>query len=443
MEAEDSNFLLTIYRDGSNQQITDYHTLYKYDNLVSTLVDTFPDSAYSTGFQVISDSEEFYHEALNNLKVWETFRTASKWARLNGLCCVLIGTSGRLDVPLKPTQNVQALKIYSLSTDTDIDTEFIKIGTEEIHRSRLLFFKGKELLSDSTGEVKTTYTSILDGLIEVLMKYREIPSLALKLIKTCNQVVLATKGLSAGIRNDILTNSNVKRKEIQSRLTSLDEGRNINSMMLIDLENETLDKTSLNISGVEKQVEVLENQLAIRSGYPKHILFGDAQMSALGSGQIAQLIQRMLWASEVSKWIDNNWTEGIEKITRQLQTSLTLRDFEINIPLALVLSDQEVAEINQKQVEILEKILAFYPMEFDQIKEYIEQHFKLINLPDVSNVTLQLQKKRQQDQLNATAEPVTVPNEEVKDSIYEDMNQLTVVNSQDVDQVMEKIGENS
>lgn len=434
MIVEDSNYLTTIFRSSTTQQITDYATLYKYDNLVSTIIDTFPDTAYSTGFKIISDSEEYYSTILNNLRVWEQFKTASKWSRLHGLSCILMVASGDISKPLKESQSIQQLKIYSLSPDIDITTQTIKIGTDDVHISRLIFFKGKEVLTDASGEVKASYCSILDGLIDVLMKYREIPSLALKLIKTSNQVVLATKGLSAGIRNDILTGATVKRQEIQSRLNSLNEGRSLQELMLIDLENEQLDKTALNLSGVDRQVEVLENQLASRSGYPKHILFGDSQMSSLGSGQIAQLIQRMLWASQVSNWIDNNWTEGLEKITNQIKNSLELKNFEINIPLSLVLSEQEISEINKLQMEVLEKLLAVYPMEYQQIKEYIEQHFNSVNLPDITNnrprnVTLQ-------------PETVTVPIEK-KDSITDDLNQLTVITTEVVDEVMTKIGEQS
>lgn len=430
---EDSTYLTTIFRSGSTTFITDYLTLYRHDNLVSTIIDTFPDSAYATGFKVLSDSDEFYNTALNNLRVWEVFRTAAKWSRLSGLSCVFIGASGNIRQPLKPTDNIQLLKVYSLQADTDITQQFIKIGDDEIHVSRLLFFKGKEVLSDNSGEVKSQYCSVLDGVIDVLMKYREVPTLALKLIKTCNQVVLGTKGLSAGIRNDILTNSDIKRREILSRLESLNEGRNIQELMLIDLENENIDKTALNLSGVDKQVEILENQLAIRTGYPKHILFGDAQTNSLGSGQVAQLIQRMMWATEVSKWIDNNWTEPLEKITRQLQTSLGLQDFTIEIPLALVLSDQEIGEINKLQMEVLEKLIAVYPMQAEQIKEYIEQHFNNTILPSIRNVTLQNQVNPQN---------VTVPTNN-QDSIIDDLNQLTVINTESVDDVMVKIGEQS
>lgn len=432
----DSTYLTTIFRESSVSGVYNYKDLYQYDNLVSLIVDTYPETAYSTGFKVVSESEEIYSTILNNLSVWEVFKRASIWARLEGISCVLLGAAGEPETPLQPNQTIEILKIYSIPLETDITKELIRINDKEYHRSRLLFFKGKEILESFGGEIGVKYCSVLDGLLDVLTKYREVPKLALQLIKTCNQVAIGTKGLSMGIRNDILTGSTTKRTEIQSRLQSLNEGRSVQDLILFDLENEQLTNTSLSLSGVEKQVEILENQLASRSGYPKHILFGDAQTTSLGSGEVAQLVQRMMWATQVSKWIDNNWTKGLETICTQMMTSLNLAEYKIEIPLALVLSAQEIAEINKLNTEVLEKLLALYPMELEEIKIFIEQHFESINLHDPLNVTL----TRTQSQ-PVPSEPVS---EEIKkDSIIDDLNDLSNINQEEIDKTMFKIAQES
>ena len=432
----DSTYLTTIFRESSLRAVYSYKDLYQFDNLASLIIDTYPETAYSTGFKVVSESEEFYSTIMNNLGVWEVFKRASIWARLEGLSCVLLGAGGEPSTPLLPTQPIELLKIYSIPVDTDITQELIRLNDKEYHKSRLLFFKGKEVLESFGGEVGVKYCSVLDGLIDVLTKYREIPKLAIQLIKTCNQVAIGTKGLSMGIRNDILTGTTAKKSEIQARLQSLNEGRSIQDLILFDLENEQLTNTSLNLSGVEKQVEILENQLACRSGYPKHILFGDAQTTSLGSGEVAQLVQRMMWATQVSKWIDNNWTKGLETICTQMMTSLNLAEFKIEIPLALVLSAQEIAEINKLNTEVLEKLLALYPMELEEIKIFIEQHFESISLPDPINVTL------------TRTQPQPVPSEPsaeevMKDSIIDDLNDLSNINQEEIDKTMFKIAQSS
>jgi len=140
----DSKILSDLFRRYSVSVNNDYSRLYQTDALVRRIIDTYPDSAYSTGFEVKGPDSETYDSALDALGLWEVFRHASIWARLHGLCAVLMKTNGaRLDTPINGT--LIGLAIYPLSHDTEPDGETIRIGTNDVHTSRLLLFKGREV----------------------------------------------------------------------------------------------------------------------------------------------------------------------------------------------------------------------------------------------------------------------------------------------------------
>jgi len=149
------------------------------------------------------------------------------------------------------------------------------------------------------GYLKVEYQSILDGIIDVLYDFRRIPSVAMKLLRTSNQVSIGTAGLSASLRNDILTKTNTAQQQLLSRLDSLNAGRDISEVLLYDKDNEAISNTSLSLAGVDSLYNILENQLAIRTDYPMTILFNRNDVNSLGNGSNAQLITRMDWASKL------------------------------------------------------------------------------------------------------------------------------------------------
>lgn len=425
----DSSYLSRLFGQQKKTPLG-YDTLFETDALVERIVTLYPDEAYATGVKINSKSEDFYNRALNSLGMWELFKKASIWSRLNGLCVMLIGATGD---PLKPLKNesVEFLQIYHLDNRTDISKDVIQLGNQKYHRDRLLFFKGKEILINYGGPIKSEFSSVLDGCIEVLDKYRQIPEILLLLVKTSNQVALGTEGLGAGIRQDIITNQTTQRDYILSRLNALNDGRSVANILLYDKTNEVLTNTALNLSGVAEQIHGLENQLAIRTDYPKKVLFQDTGTTSngLGSGEVSQLVERMVWASKVSRWIDNNWTDNIERLCEQLRRSLSLDKFDVTVPLSFILSPDEKATINKTQAEILNTLVTLYPMETQGIKDYIDNNFEDLWLPDEA----------------VTLEPKTpiIGTDQQTDSITDDLSDLTVINDRTLDIVMTKIGEQS
>ena len=408
----DSKVLSELFRSKASAN-PNYMALYQTDTLVRRIIDTYPDSAYTIGVTI--NGPPFYQRALNSLGAWEIFRQASIWARLYGLSAVLMVTdSQRLDTPI--AGNVVKLVAYNLPNNTDLSQQTIRLGIDDIHISRLLFFTGHKNLTDF-GYLKVEYQSILDGIIDVLYDFRRIPSVAMKLLRTSNQVSIGTAGLSASLRNDILTKTNTAQQQLLSRLDSLNAGRDISEVLLYDKDNEAISNTSLSLAGVDSLYNILENQLAIRTDYPMTILFNRNDVNSLGNGSNAQLITRMDWASKLSTWIDNNWVEPLEKLCRVIGRSLALGSFDISVPMGLIISPDELAAINKTQAETLAIINQIYPMDSSGIQQYVEANF--------TNFTL----------------PSTTPPTPTADSLLDDLSRLANVNSAAVDTVMQRITE--
>ena len=420
----DSKILSDLFRRYSVSVNNDYSRLYQTDALVRRIIDTYPDSAYSTGFEIRGPDSETYDNALDALGLWEVFRHASIWARLHGLCAVLMKTNGaRLDTPINGT--LIGLAIYPLSHDTELDGETIKIGTNDVHTSRLLLFKGQEVYSD-LGYLKVSYRSVLDGLIEILHDFQRIGPVAMKLMRTSNQVSIGTAGLSASIRNDIMAKTNTAQQQIMSRLDSINAGRDVSEVILYDKDNEIIGNTPLSLSGIGDLYAILENQLALRSDYPKTVLFGRNDASNMGSGSVAQLVTRMEWATRLASWIDSNWTDHIEYICEYLRRTLNLSAFDIDVPLSLIISPDEQAVINKAQAETLIALSGIYPMGTKEIKQYVDDNFTNLSLPEIPDAPPVDQSPQAPDPNNPDPQ---------MDSIDEFAN----INSAVVDDVMRRI----
>lgn len=419
-----------------------YGSLYR-DDLIKTIIDKYPNDAYNIGFTIESDSSEDYTDILNGFKTYEMFRRASKFARLYGLCCLFIMVEGdtKLDEPIRPTSRPVGLKLYRLYNYQDIDLEKIPIGSSLIHRSRLLFFTGKEVFIEVSQEVKMGYTSIIEGFIDEYNNYKPMSKTFNKLINTSNQVILGTKGLSAKLRADILNGTDLAKRELLERARAVNSGRSLHDIVVHDLENEAIGNVSLTLAGANEAFEKLEHLLAIRTGYPYHVIFGESVSSTLGSGTNAQLIYRMMYADRVTQWIDNNWTENIETLCNQLKIVYGLADFTISIPLGYVLSDDERATICETWSKTLSEILKSYPMDYDQIMLFINDNFPGITVEEID------------DDFDAPMPSVTLPGgvEEIEptEAVNADATLTTVIENAsiitqaDIDKTMEDIAKQS
>ena len=228
---KDSNYLTKLFSQNFSVSQPSYGELYQYDNLVKKIVDLYPDTAYSTGFEIESDDTDFYKASLDKLQIWEKFRLASKWGRLYGLACLLLISKGDLSEPLK--SEIYDIKVYALDNqiiNTNDDT--VRIGDTFVHKSRLLYFTGYETMLTNNGEIGLKGHSVLDGCIDCLTSYRKLNGSLAKLLESSNQLIIGTSGLSAGIRNDIITDTNTQRDSIMSRLNSIQTGRSLSSIIL-------------------------------------------------------------------------------------------------------------------------------------------------------------------------------------------------------------------
>lgn len=415
----DSNFLAKLFNQNFSVKQPNYSELYRFDGLVRKIIDLFPETAYATGFTIESPDSEYYKAATESLQVWEKFKIASKCARLYGLSCILIMSPGKLDKPI--VSGVQGLKVFALDNNVDISSEFVRIGDTDVHRSRLLFFGGVELL-ENNGEIVTKYASVLDGVIECITSYRTIHGSVAKLLQTSNQLVIGTAGLGAGIRSDILTGSNTQRDTILSRLNSIQSGRNLASIVMYDKDNEEITNVTNSLSDVDTLADTLMTVLAQHTDYPKNVLFGETTKAGIGSGQAAQLIERMIWAQKVSNWIENNWLDNIQSIMELLQNQNSLAPFEIKVPLALTMSELEKAQVLKEKALALSELSKTYPISPETVQNYLQNDIELLG------------------SVKPTIEPNNNPDiNSAQDSIVSDLTKMSEISENDVDETMDRV----
>mgnify|MGYP001765887743 CR=1 FL=1 len=418
----------------SHQALFDH--LYESDGLVRKIVNLYPESAYNTGFEIESDDKEIYEGILNNLGVYETFLVASKVARLKGLSCVFIGFQDGVNLtqPANLNAPIELLKAYNIQPNTDLTTETIYIGGTEIHKSRLLFFKGHESYLE-TIEIKTVYQSVITCIYSFLCQYRQLPKQLSRLIDKSNQVALGTWGLSNALRQDVVTKTTTNRDLIEARGEAINIGRSINSTILYDKEHEVFDNISLALGGIPELCHEIKEHLALALDYPVEVIFGNS-INSLGSGSVAQLVTRMLWATQLTQWIDNHWTRNLEYLVSSLESANNLREAKVKIPLALVLSPQEKAEINKNWSDILSAIYAVYPMQYKDVKEFMEVNFQEMFIPE--EVPIKIEVPIQSDPNNQTEENI---DNEINDGsgIIDYLSDLLRINGETIDDIMEKL----
>lgn len=412
----DSNFLAKLFNQNFSVKQPTYDELYRFDGLVTKIVNLYPDTAYATGFEIESPDVAYYKVATDRLQVYEKFRLASKWARLHGLSAILLISPGRLDKPFNG--NLQGLKVFALDNHIDTDSETIRIGDSDVHRTRLIYFYGVSIIESKMGEVVTKSASVLDGVIECLTTYRTIHGSIAKLLSTSNQLVIGTAGLGAGIRSDILTNSNTQRDTILSRLNSIQTGRNLASIVMYDKDNEEITNVSNSLSDVDTLAETLMTLLAQRTDYPKNVLFGETTKAGIGSGQAAQLIERMIWAQKVTVWIENNWLHGLQTILDTIQSDNTLANYEVKIPLSLTMSEIERAQTLLAKAKALTEIGKVYPVSPQTVENYLQNDIEF---------------------LDTISKPDTKVETIVSDSIIDDLTKLSDISDNDIDEIMSKV----
>lgn len=397
------------------------------DGLAREIVNKYPENAYNAGVDITSDDRQNYLDLVRNLQIYEKFRDASIAARLYGIAVILIGANdGQLLVePLavNTTTEIEWLRIYNISEQTILNNrDTIYLLGEEVHKSRLLFFYGSRSFQN-TVELNYQYDSVLASCGEVLVLYRSLSRFINALIKKGNQFTLGTEGLSSMLQQDLIRGTTTNREAIQARANALELGRNLLSTLVYDKSNESVENVSLSLNGIQEACDQLRIQLELSLDYPTGIIF-DRQISNMGSGQQAQLIQRMEWARALSNWIDNNWTRNLEYLIGILQQVYNLRDFQINVPLSMTYSALELVEINKGWSEILNSIQNYYPMTGDELKEFIENNFVDMFVPERENP-------------RETVEESEISDEESIGSFLTRISNITQV---DVDETCERIG---
>lgn len=398
------------------------------DGLAREIVNKYPESAYNAGVDITSDDRQNYLDFVRGLQIYEKFRDASIAARLYGLAVILIGANDGhpLVEPLaiSTTTEIEWLRIYNISEQTILNNrDTIYLLGDEVHKSRLLFFYGSRSFQN-TVELNYHYDSVLASCGEVLVLYRSLSRFINALIKKGNQFTLGTEGLSSMLQQDLIRGTTTNREAIQARANALELGRNLLSTLVYDKTNESVENVSLSLTGLQEACDQLRIQLELSLDYPTGIIF-DRQISNMGSGQQAQLIQRMEWARALSNWIDNNWTRNLEYLIGILQQVYNLRDFQISVPLSMTYSALELVEINKGWSEILNSIQNYYPMTGDELKEFIENNFVDMFVPDRRDP-------------RETVEESEISDEESIGSFLTRISNITQV---DVDETCERIGE--
>lgn len=317
--------------------------LYRNSNLISTIVNYYPDEAVHYGYNLYKNQKVVVEADKYLLNI---FREASIKARLYGKAFLVFNP----DTGYPYTENFQDhdYKIYLDLTKgkdgwinkrhkiVELNDDFIKnvsYITKKYPEENVFCFFGKINFSDDVEVDEPNYSSsVINGFFTEYKNFIVSNEFARKILQNLSNLIISVKGLG------LQTNSKDAEDVIEKTLHWLDRNRATSNAILYDASGEVA-TISQSLENVSDFLDSLKNILASATDVPTEILFGYEK----GSGYWTHLVVRQLWAEKIQNWVINNWTTNLSKIYLNLDIEFD----KIEIPNKIVLTDLEKAEMEE------------------------------------------------------------------------------------------------
>ncbi|MCP3660174.1 MAG: DUF1073 domain-containing protein [Bacteroidetes bacterium] len=354
----------------------DVSELYDGDDIAKKVVDILPYDGIRKGFEIMAKDmaqAQDIKKVLKDIGFLKKIHEAWRWARLYGGSAILLSTSDGENTDQELNyNNIQSLNALTVLTKYELEAvknsitkdaksknfglpELYRLkgervdekGSREIHYTRLIRFNGSELSIE--GFIKNGYwhDSILSRLYNVLRNFNLAHDTLPTIVQEFTLGMLKLKDIS-----DMLASG--ESEKVLNRLLAFDMQKSSLRSFIID-QDEEYKRDTINVSGLDKLLDVIENRLVSATGLPHTIILGDSPtggMSGKGESENRDYYDTVASHQEA---IIREPIEQIIKIYMLSRKGITkgkeLEDWNIKFNPLWQMDDKEIVEIRKIQAE--------------------------------------------------------------------------------------------
>lgn len=327
-----------------NTQLTEQELLYIYveDGIGKKVIDIPCDDMMRQGFTVVGDTDDAVNKKLAKIGYKRNVTNALKWASLHGGAIAVMGISDgqEYEIPVNESaiKDITHLHIFDRwrtsypSSDLYEDPKDLKFGMPRIysvsplqgnpfrvHESRVLRFEG----TDVPAYVRITNqgwgASDLEAVYEKLRGLGEGYAGIEHIISEFIIGVFTIQNLQELIATG-------RESLVKARLNLVEMSKHILNAVLLDT-NETYDRVSSTVGGLEGLMDKLVQALSAASGIPVTILMGEspAGLNATGASDVRRYYDMVKGRQE------ERLQEPLEKLVRYTLLALGKPTNEVQI----------------------------------------------------------------------------------------------------------------
>jgi len=310
----------TFFLKGANLDDDTLEGLFDGDDMAARIVEKLPDEAMREGFKInikpddetdasaveeVNDTADALKMLLEDIGAEEKLNEAWVWGRLfgGGACYMLTDDPGAPDDELD-LENLKAITgllvidkrdIYPIEFEVDLSSPRFGLPTIyqvtrsgsasvqaaqpllRVHWSRLITFEGVRTTKRRKAENDGWSNSVLQRVNTVLRNFNVGWDSTAHLLTDSAQGVLKMDGLM----NMLAAGG---KALVQERLTTVDMGRSVARMMVLDADKESFERQETNFTGTNSVLQSFMIRLAAAADMPVTILMGQspAGMNATG-----------------------------------------------------------------------------------------------------------------------------------------------------------------
>lgn len=277
--------------------------MYAGDGLPRRIVELMPQEATREWVEFDEEDPEI-EDALEDLEAEDKFCDADISARLHGGACLLINTGlprKQLAFPLDEN-NIKQIKSLVLLTRYELNSGMLDIDTDlsspnygkpltyqlyerkginpkpiaTIHWTHLLRFDGAKLPLMAYIRNNYWHDSVLTGVMEAAKDMLTTMAGVATVMGEFRMIQYFIEGLA-----DIIASGD--EELLIKRMKMVNQARSITGMTVLDVK-EKMEVHADTFAGVKDIIEVFKDNMALRTGYPKIILFQDSPGGLQSSG---------------------------------------------------------------------------------------------------------------------------------------------------------------
>jgi hypothetical protein len=317
--------------------------LFRGDFLIQKIISKYPKSAKSNGYKLLNNHGEVISESDNF--ILDAFCEASIMARKYGKSYLILSDENKNNIQLSKNSKLVS---YKIKFDLIQEGLFYDADDEKVHRSKVFIFFGNRTYLKDIHIDDTNYSdSIIQGLKKSFFIFTNSNSIAYYILSNLSYLTMGIDGLGNKVKNE--QGQNV----VLERLLAVNLGRDLSRILAYEKGKEEIGFVSQTFSGVSDINADIKSVLVTYSDYPTDQLFEDSPKQNIGTGIANQLIARMLWASRLKRWTEENWLSNYIR----LFSTLFGEGNKIEIPFVVEMTELEKAEIEEKGANRISKLM--------------------------------------------------------------------------------------